>query len=225
MKNTFDPTQYTIYSFELFCHGKSTISNPLLLTKRTLSDLIRTVVDKHNIINFELCAYSLGAKYALALLFEQEELITKVHLIAPDGFIKKKSYSFATANNFTTWLFEFVIGQANWLIHIPKLLARINLIPSNTVEFVEKQLSNSGRKDILVDIWLSVKNLSYPKKELIKKLTSSTHINFYVGKLDPVISAKKINSISNQISNATCTALNDNHSRVRFTALEMILNS
>jgi len=111
------------------------------------------------------------------------------------------------------------------MIHIPKFLAKMGILPLKTVEFVQKQLTNSSRKKILVDSWLSVKHLSYNLRELLERLPSGPPITFYVGKHDPVISANQIQSISDRIPISNCITLNDDHNKVRYSALAKIFNS
>src|SRR5690606_39104218 len=89
--------KYTLYIVDLFFHGKSEWNEgERPLEKSAWAGIMKVLLQEQNISRFSILAYSLGGKFALAMLEEFPDRIEKLFLVAPDGIKTSFWYSMAT---------------------------------------------------------------------------------------------------------------------------------
>ncbi len=102
--------QYTLYTFDLFFHGKSIWpfkDNPL--TKNFLAGMMSAFLEKEKINQFSLMGFSMGGKMVLSLLEQFPDRVEQLILIAPDGIKTSFWYSLATYPGWTKQYFRSLV--------------------------------------------------------------------------------------------------------------------
>jgi len=135
-----------------------------------------------------LMGYSFGARVLCSLLDELKDEVTKIYLLAPDGF--NQSY-IRRASWPPRWLRHFLqatLSQPFWYLGIAKTLNRIGLLKSYSLNFVEKHLATAKRRNRLFLFWNSLDDFTYREKNtglLLEKQGIPTIL--ILGKKDTVI--------------------------------------
>ncbi len=88
---------YTVYSFDLFYHGRSHWpDSEQPLSKEFWKEMITAFLQEQQIDRFSLVGFSLGGKFVLATLEALPERTDEILFIAPDGIRTSFWYSLAT---------------------------------------------------------------------------------------------------------------------------------
>src|SRR5690349_5025567 len=79
-------SDYTLYSFDLFFHGKSEWNyEEEPLEKEFWSEIIQRFLKEQDIRSFSVVGYSMGGKFALATVEAFPTHVKEVYLLAPVG--------------------------------------------------------------------------------------------------------------------------------------------
>src|ERR1043165_7989118 len=80
--------EYTILSFDLLHHGKSTWTDDVILSKQDLASLITEVRDIYTAEKISLLGYSMGGRVCLTVMELFPASVEKLVLIAADGLTR-----------------------------------------------------------------------------------------------------------------------------------------
>lgn len=183
---------YSIYSFDLFLHGKSIYNSKNKILK--ISDLINLFelfIKENNISKFSVLGYSLGGKTALSLSQHLPDKIDRIFLFAPDGIKFQYWYWFAS---------HTFVGKATYqyIIHHPKIfhrtiafLVKIGLLNERMEKFLLIHTENLEKRQLVYDVWMAFRDI-HPSIKKIKKNIHSFKIptRLYFGRYDQVIPPK-----------------------------------
>jgi pimeloyl-ACP methyl ester carboxylesterase len=121
--STYLTNGYTVYSFDLFFHGRSTWNKTKgEFSKNELETIFNMFLGKENISEFSVMAFSLGGKTALCLAELYPEKIEKLILIAPDGIKTSFWYNLATYPGPIRSLFRYIIFSPKLFFQLASLL-------------------------------------------------------------------------------------------------------
>ncbi len=138
---------YTIYSFDLFFHADSEWKERnKALSKEEWSYILQLLLNKHNIIDFAVCGYSMGGKFALASLEAYPEKINQFILIAPDGIKTLFWYSLATYPTSFRKFFRAMITQPKYFYHILKFSKKLGIVDKSILKFANSQMNTRARE-------------------------------------------------------------------------------
>lgn len=184
--------EYTIYSFDLFYHGKSfwnELDTPMtkVFWKNFILDFIRT----HHIENFSLCGFSLGGKFVLATLEAHPERIEKVMLLAPDGIKTNTWYSLATYPVLFKNYFKSMIVKPHRFFNLINLVKKAGLVEKGILKFASSQMNTRKKRRRVYYAWVVFKELSFSMKKiggLINQHRIDMHM--FLGTHDKIITKK-----------------------------------
>lgn len=189
-------SEYTIYSFDFFHHGKSVYpSNKIhsnTLTKEEFSEIIEAFLKAHSIVNFGLIGYSMGGKVCLNILETLPEKVNFIVLSAPDGIKKNFWYVFTSRNKLGNHIYKKGIENPKKIFNVINFFKRWKFIDERMATFAISHLETKEKRMQVYTVWMTLRNLEPNVKKvisLIKKNKIPVCLNY--GKYDKVITPKK----------------------------------
>lgn len=180
---------YTIYSFDLFYHGKS--HRPFeKLSKNRWSSYLEQFLEQEELSRFDVLGYSLGGRFAIATAFCFREKVQHLTLIAPDGIYLTPWFKLATYPVLKT-LLKWAMLHPSLIDRLLNLNDRFPIIDSYIAQFIRKELGSlENRKRVYVS-WNYFKSLGYNKRQLAEGFTNSKYSKTLVlGDKDHVLPPK-----------------------------------
>src|SRR5690606_13908754 len=127
--------EYRVLAVDLFFHGKSTLSKAdQPLSKSLLQEFIQNMLEKERVERFSVMAFSMGGKFALAILEKYHRQINHLYLIAPDGIKTHLLYSLATYPGWLQGLFKGIVLRPSRFFKTVSWLERKRLVDSGLVK-------------------------------------------------------------------------------------------
>lgn len=186
--------EYTIYSFDLFYHGKSFWhERDKPLTKAFWSAMLEDFLKKNSIGKFSLLGFSMGGKFVLATLESMPERIEKITLIAPDGVKTSFWYSLATYPGWIQGFFRKIIINPSLYYKLINFLKFLRLIDKGIVRFANTQMLTREQRRRVYYSWVVFKELQFDMKAisgLINKHQIETEM--FLGAYDKIITRKNM---------------------------------
>ncbi|SEJ12761.1 Pimeloyl-ACP methyl ester carboxylesterase [Dyadobacter koreensis] len=193
---------YTIYAFDLFFHGQSKglhgnddFSDQDIVTKTFWSKLISEFLEENQIDRFDIAAFSMGGRFALATLEEFSPKIDNAFLIAPDGVSEHPLYTLASRFWPTRKLFHWVLQNPDILIKSALLFEKVGLIHKSLIRFTQFMLADPQQQEIIYRSWLAFRMLKFDISAIYKKL-DGTKVYLFIGKYDKLLKAKDVKKLS-----------------------------
>ena len=194
--------QYTIYAFDLFFHGQSkgiqgtdSFSDQDVVTKALWKKLISEFLQEKKIDRFDVIAFSMGGRFALATLEAFSTQIDNAFLIAPDGVSEHPVYTLASRFWPARRLFRWSLQNPDALIKVANRFEKAGLIHSSLIRFTQYMLADSKRQELIYRSWLAFRMLKFNIPALYKKLTR-VKVYLFVGKYDKVLNEKGMKKLS-----------------------------
>jgi pimeloyl-ACP methyl ester carboxylesterase len=181
--------KYTVYSFDIFYHGKSEWRDRnQALEKQDWEVILKSFLDKHQIEEFAVVGYSMGGKFALASLELFPRRIKEFLLIAPDGIKTLFWYSLATYPTSFRRLFRAMIIKPQYFHNILKLTKKIGLVDKSLLKFANTQMNTREKRRRVYLTWVVFRHLKFDLK-LIAFLINQNKIPtmMLTGKYDKII--------------------------------------
>lgn len=190
--------KYTIYAFDLFYHGKSDRNNQVL-SHETWKSYIQEFLEKESIHQFSVFGFSLGGRFAISTSLTFHQQVNQLILAAPDGVVNIIWFRIATSPLFK-YIFKFFVENTERLFSVVRFFEKLKLIHPYTVKFIELELKEKENGKRVYQSWNAFKNLSYPKKELIRKMNQANfRKTVFLGTRDEIVRPKKIMPILEEI--------------------------
>ncbi len=213
--------EYTIYSFDLFFHGKSKWNeNNHSFTKKDWIRAIEQFCVEQKIEKFSLIGFSFGAKSCWTLIEAVPKKIDKVWLLAPAGTIKNFWYEIATQNPIGRFLFKFTISP-----YLKSLLFFVKIFPfkGKFKTFMQRYISNKELRQRIYGVWLVYRKLKVNHSKVFENQIHPNKIPIQVllAKKDEVIPYKpllKLLQKNTKGKNPTIQSFNCSH----FSLLEKV---
>jgi pimeloyl-ACP methyl ester carboxylesterase len=203
----------TIYSFDLFYHGRSRLAKTdAPLSKKRLAELLTQFLTEQQIDRFGLLAFSMGAKFALTLAETVPERVAHLWLIAPDGIKTQFWYSLAT---YPPWM-RGVLGRAvlrpQRLLSLLDALKQRQLVNANLVGFARWQLESREKRLRVYRSWTGFRYLVFDTRRLAALFNRQPiPITFFLGKYDRVIPHAGLRDFISSLTNAHTVLLEAGH--------------
>lgn len=194
--------QYTIYAFDLFFHGHSKgvhgnddFSDQDIVTKPLWKSLISEFLHQKNINRFDIVAFSMGGRFALATIEAFSQQIDNAFLIAPDGISEHPLYTLASRFWPTRKLFHRVLKNPDSLIKAAGFFQKLGLIHNSLIRFTQYMLADPKRQETIYRSWLAFRMLKFDIPAIYQKRTD-TRIYLFIGKHDKLLKAKDVKKLS-----------------------------
>jgi pimeloyl-ACP methyl ester carboxylesterase len=183
------------FSFDLFFHGKSNVSANENYDIDFFENEMRSFFKLFGIAKFQILAFSIGARLALALAARFPEMLVGLQLIAPDAIYENGWFAFATRNKMGKWFFALLSRNENILKRFLAKLIDYTQGKNNLLKLAGKVLEDHSL-DKVYYTWLTYSNFAFEAATLLKSL-SERNINIIIvlSTRDHVINANRITKI------------------------------
>lgn len=185
---------YTVFSFDIFYHGKSFWhSRDQPLSKETWRAIISQFLDEHKIAQFSLTGFSMGGKFAFATLEAFPEKVEKIILIAPDGIKTSFWYSLATYPGFFRRFFRSLIVKPKHFFALVRFMKKLRVLDKGVLKFAKTQMKTRRQRRRVYFSWVIFRLLSFDMKKiayLINRHQIKTQM--FLGKHDKIITERNM---------------------------------
>lgn len=207
------PSEYTIYNFDLFFHGKSTWDyGDTPIEEAFWAELISAFCTENNIPKFSLIAYSIGARPVWALTNKLPSKITEIIAIAPDGITNSFWYNIATRTNFTRLLFKKLLSNKIYITTFLNFGLFLRIMPAVTVRFAKSQLRTNEQRNRVYLTWVTFRKLKSNHTILSENINKFTiPITIYLGQYDKIIKYKMVKPLAEKIKTINIITLAAGH--------------
>ena len=185
---------YTIFSFDLFYHGQSfwhDKSEPIL--QKDWEQMMIQFLEEHQIKQFSVVGYSMGARFALALYNGMPKRINQLVLLAPDGISKSLTYWFMTSFSSTRKLLRYLVINPQPYRRLLLILLRLRLVDKGVLKFSETQMQTRVMRRRVYYTWVMFRNLYASSTITAKNINeNATDLKIVMGEFDKVIGLESI---------------------------------
>ncbi|MDQ3289852.1 MAG: alpha/beta hydrolase [Bacteroidota bacterium] len=202
-----------IAAFDLFFHGQSVLhKKDTPLQKEFLAQLISKFLEEQQIDRFSLMAFSMGGKFALALLEAFPDKIDKVLLIAPDGISTSFWYNVATYPGWLQGLFKRTVIRPARFFKFIDWLDSTRLVDPGLTKFAAWQMNSTQKRLRVYKSWTGFRTLTFDIRKIVR-LLNSREIKFtlFLGEYDQVISGQRLQVFARSIKNCQLIVLKTGH--------------
>ncbi len=215
---------YTVYSFDIFFHGKSEWPlNEHPLEKKFWNRLITKFLNEQSIREFSLLGFSMGGKFSLATLELFPERVKEFFLLAPDGIKTSMWYSLATYPVALRNLFKSMISKPKRFNSIANLAFKVGLIDKGILRFTESQMNTEEKRKRVYNSWVVFRHLAFNMNEIASIINQhNIRLVMIVGKFDNVITVKNMRSLLHKVKNYQLEILETGHNGVIAGSIHII---
>lgn len=218
--------EYTIYTFDLFFHGKSQLHRKHTpLTKDILEAIMFQFFQKEGVGKFSLMGFSMGGKFALTLVERFPERIQELFLIAPDGIKTSFWYNIATYPGWLQQLFKRTVVKPGLFFKLLKVLRKYNVVQKGLVRFARNQMDSTPKRLRVYRSWVGLRELNFDIRHIVKVLNQhETPVTMFLGEFDQVITPKRVSVFVNSLQKGRLVILQTGHSHLINEVAELLSN-
>lgn len=204
---------YTIYSFDLFFHGKSDWKKgEEPLEKSFWKSLLSEFLTHFKIARFNLLGFSMGGKFVLATLEALPEKAEQVFLLAPDGIKTNTWYSLATYPFMLRRFFKSMILHPGRFHSIVRFAHKTGIIDKGVLRFAESQMNTEAKRHQVYLSWVVFRHLKFKMGTIAHRINSNNiGLTVVIGKHDKIITAKNMNGLLSKVPYHTIEILDTGH--------------
>lgn len=208
--------QFTIYSFDLFYHGKSTWRHRgQSLSKTYWKELMQQFLAQEDIRTFALAGFSMGGKFALATLESFADRITDLLLIAPDGIKTNFWYSLATYPSWTRKVFRSVVIHPRRFQQWASWMRQLRLVDKGIVRFAQSQMNTREKRHRVYYSWMVFKEFTFDMRHIAGLInTHRIPVRMFLGRYDKIITARNMQRLLKHIPQHQLVILEEGHNRL-----------
>ncbi len=213
--------QFTIYSFDIFYHGKSYWNTPdQPLSKDYLKRLITYFNQQKGVLTFSILAFSMGGKFALSIVENMSESIESVYLIAPDGIQTQRWYNLSTYPLVFQKYFQSMIVKPSRFFSIVNAVKRLRLVDKGLLKFAESQMDTVKKRRRVYYSWIIFQDLTFDLQEISNELNRhSIVVKMFLGEHDKIITEVGMNKLIGKLNHSKLHILNCGHNNlIEYTA-------
>ncbi len=216
---------HTLYSFDLFFHGKSHWPGEKALKKETWAVFINQLLQENQIERFSLLGFSMGAKFSLATVELFPDRVDHLVLIAPDGIQINFWYRLATDTLSIRRLFKSMIHKPQRLLRLTKFSRSLKLVDNGLLVTAEYQMNTQQRRERVYYSWVVFRKLKF-KMEKIARLIEQYNIKplVIVGRLDKIIPPKRMKPLMRQLPPPVFHLIESGHNQLIENSKSLIVS-
>lgn len=214
---TFKPfeailTDYTIYSFDLFFHGRSEWGyGESTLEKEDWKEMMTRFITEHHIDRFSLLGFSMGGKFALVTTEIFASQVDELFLIAPDGIKRRFWYTLATHFFFKRY-FKLLTIKPHIFHNLALILEKLRIVKKWVIRFAASQMNSSAKRRKVYDSWIVFKKIKIKNKNIIYIINKNKiKLITFIGKYDKIIKYRPIQKFSSKIQSSKLNVLECGH--------------
>ena len=196
--------QYSVYSFDLPFHGYSHYTRqdqPLAIPE--WQEAIGKFLAEHNIKRFSIAAYSMGGKFALALILAFADRIDNAYLVAPDGISTSFWYSMSTYPRWARNYFKKLVEEPKPFFKLANTLNRYKLMDSGILKFAEWHMNTPAKRRKVYNSWTSSSHFRFNMKQLAQTITKAKiNLELFIGKHDKIMTPTGMHKLTRYLPQA-----------------------
>ena len=208
--------QYTIFSIDLFFHGKSKWGyGEAPLEKSFWKAIMETFLQKEEIERFGVMGFSMGGKFLLACLEEFSSKVESITLLAPDGIKTSFWYSLATYPLLFRRLFKSMIDHPGRFYGIAKVAHTFKLIDKGILRFVESQMNTHEKRERVYLSWVVFRHFKFKTPAIAQIINfNGIPVTLVIGSHDKIITAKNMKPLLSKLPHAKLHVMESGHNNV-----------
>jgi len=206
--------RYTVYSFDLYFHGKSEWAyEEQPLEKSFLCATIKKFLTENKIDHFAIAGFSLGARFAMAIAEMFATKTDHLFLLAPDGIRPSFWFTIATYPVILRKIFKSMIRHPSLFKAIVNTLHELRLMNKGLLKFAEHQMNTVEKRRKVYFSWVVFRHLKFHRKKLIRLLNENNiPVTIVIGQQDRVITSKSVRGFVGKILRGNFKIINTGHS-------------
>jgi len=205
--------QYTLYSFDLFYHGKSFWHhNQTALTKEFWRELMLEFFRAHKIERYSLAGFSMGGRFVLSTLEAFPDRVEDIVFIAPDGIKTSTWYSLATYPGFFRNWFRSFIVKPQGFTNLVNVMHRYKVVDKGILKFANTQMRTVKQRRRVFYTWTVFKPLKFNMKRVAHLLNAyEIPVQMFLGKHDKIMTEENMRRLLNRLEKYELVILNTGH--------------
>ncbi|NDK55189.1 alpha/beta fold hydrolase [Pontibacter fetidus] len=207
---------YTIYAFDLFFHGGSRLhKDDMPLTKEFMKRMISQLLEKYNIEQFSVMGFSMGGKFALALVEQMADRMEELYLIAPDGIKTSFWYNIATYPGWMQQLFKRTVVKPEPFFKFLKVLHKYKLAHKSLIRFAHFQMDSTAKRLRVYRSWIGFRDLNFDIRQIVQLLNNhKIPVTMFLGEYDEIISPRRVRVFMDALDKGELVILKTGHSNL-----------
>ncbi len=211
--------RFTIYTFDLFYHGKSTRPDSIL-DPLEWQMIFKTFLKEESITHFHVAGYSMGGRFAILTTHQFPKQVKRLYLMAPDGVYRSPWYRLAILFKSIFRLLMYHPTRFQQLLDTAEIL---RLAPASLIKFSRRELAASDNRVKVYRSWVYFKSIFLPHQVIQSSLRSSgVKVDLFLGRKDYIIPAEQVAPIFEHLENVATHILDKRHHHITDAALEVI---
>lgn len=207
-----DSTIYSI-SLPIFEEGKALIKSSDDFSYRFIIQFEK-LLNENDIKNFELVAFSIGAKIALVVAERYSESIDKITLLAPDGITKRWIYTLSTSTILGRGVFYFFTRYIFIILpSLAKVLLQFRLLSKDRVILIERLVKTKSQM-LLFNTWQNCRFYRPVIKSLRKNMSGKVEFEIILASSDTIIKRRHILPFLNYFPETSLKTLRSSHEKL-----------
>jgi len=209
-------SEYSIYSVNIFFHGKSEIINrdpeKEPVSTDEFANFFEVFFDHINGQKISIIGYSLGGRLGMKITELLPKRVEALYLFAPDGLIKSRWYVLFSHNLIGRWVFRFLIKHENRYTHILNLFVNLRLISSKLENFIRSQTASKELREKVFYVWTSLRKIEPDFKQLKRSIeTYNVPVKIFIGTYDNIIPIKNARKVKRKIPEIQVILIRSGH--------------
>ncbi len=219
---------YTIYSIDLFFHGRSHWHGPLDgLTQAKWQEILQRFLTDQAIADFGLIGYSMGGRLALVTCQCFPAQVQQLVLMAPDGIRPHAWYRLATRVPALHGMFRYVTAENpnsfHWLV---LTMRHWQLLPRTLLKIAETQMSQPALRARVYRTWMLFRQLEPDLVQIAQLLNQRrVPVQIFTGQHDTVVKPTDMRSLIRRLDRGQHTILACGHGQLLKEVLKWLMGN
>ncbi|WP_025764157.1 alpha/beta fold hydrolase [Dyadobacter tibetensis] len=194
--------RYTVYAFDLYFHGEQSSDLPIeavnFIRKTELIFQIEQVLQQQGIERFDVIGFSMGGRFAMAILEAFAYRIDKAFLIAPDGISEHPVYHLATRNAGGRYILRRQMERPRLFFATVKGLQKIGIVNKSLVRFAEQIMNTRQKRLTLYNAWVGFRHMRFNIPKWYEQVAQhATKVYLIVGEYDKLLKPSAVKTLAN----------------------------
>lgn len=181
--------EYTMYSIDLFYHGKSIwLDSNKPISKDFWKELMTAFLQDHQIESYSLAGFSLGGKFVLATFEAFPEKTKSILFIAPDGIKTSFWYSLATYPGWARKYFKQLVDKPESFFKLINVLRKLQVVDEGILRFAHYQMSSRHQREKIYNTWVMSRQLKFDMVKIAKLINKhNVNVRMFLGRNDKLM--------------------------------------
>ncbi|MGV3539201.1 MAG: alpha/beta fold hydrolase, partial [Rufibacter sp.] len=185
------------------------------LSKHKLQEFIQGFLKQENVKTFSVMAFSMGGKFALAVLEKFHGQIEELYLIAPDGIKTHLLYNIATYPGWLQGMFKGIVLRPARFFKAVSWLERKRLLDSGLVKFANWQMNSPEKRVRVYRSWTGFRKLTFNTGQITKLLNlNEIEVTVFLGKYDQIITHNRLRNFLKALRRHNLVVLQTGHTHL-----------